>query len=261
MGQVSTTSELKTRVIPTLLFREFGLVKGIGFHSWRSIGSAMQAVKVYNLREVDELVFLDITATRDNCPPDFDTIDELADECFMPLTVGGGVRSVEDAKRLLGVGADKVAIGTAAVESPGVVSDIANKFGSQCAVVSIDFRRMPDGRAVVFTRCGTIETAYTPEGLAREVEARGAGEILLQSIDRDGTMQGYDIDVIRAVCDAVSIPVIASGGAGSYEDLARAIVDGGASAVAAASMFHFTQQTPIEAKKHLAEQGIPVRLL
>jgi cyclase len=250
---------LKHRIMPTLLFKEVGLVKGIGFDSWRRVGTAMQAVKVYNMRQVDELVFLDIAATPSGARPDFQQIDELADECFMPLTVGGGVRTVEDIRELLWVGADKVAINTAAVADPGLISDGADMFGSQCITLSIDFRRAPDGTAEVVTHCGKQPSGRDPVEWAREAESRGAGEILLGSVERDGTMGGYDIEMIRAVSDAVGIPVIASGGAGSYEHLADAIKEGGADAVAAASIFHFTEMTPREAKRHLGERGIPVR--
>ncbi|MCP4644706.1 MAG: imidazole glycerol phosphate synthase subunit HisF [bacterium] len=251
---------LKVRVIPTLLFKDFGLVKGTGFDSWRRVGSAMQAVKVYNMREVDELVFLDITATHDGRSPDFDTIDELANECFMPMTVGGGVRSIEDARRLLQVGADKVALSTAAVDQPELVRAMADRYGAQCVVVSIDFRRDTDGRCEVYSHAGRKPTGKDPVSWAQEVESLGAGEILLQSVDRDGTMEGYDIDVVRRVSECVGIPVIASGGAGTYEHMAEVLIEGGASAVAAASVFHFTEQTPLEAKRVLAERGVPVRL-
>lgn len=246
--------------MPTLLFKDVGLVKGVGFDGWRRVGSVMQSVKVYNMREVDELVFLDITATQEGRRPDFETVDEIADECFMPLTVGGGVTTVEDVRRLLQVGADKVAINTAAVVAPELVSEVARAFGSQCAVVSIDARRHGDGRLEVFTNSGTRATGLDPAEHARAVEQRGAGEILLTSIDRDGTMDGYDVDLVRRVVDAVSLPVIASGGAGSYADMATVLLEAGASAVAAASIFHFTEQTPLEAKHHLHERGIPVRL-
>jgi len=251
---------LKIRVMPTLLYRDFGLVKGVAFDSWRHIGSAMQAVKVYNMREVDELVFLDITATREDRPPDYATIDELADECFMPLTVGGGVRTIEHVQELLRVGADKVAMNTAAVENPQLITEVAERFGAQCAVVSIDARRHPDGSHEVFTRSGTIPTGRNPVELAQEAEARGAGEILLTSIDCDGTMNGYDIELTRRVTEAVFIPVIASGGAGSYEHMAQVLREARVSAVAAASIFHFTQQTPREAKQYLHQHGFPVRL-
>lgn len=250
----------KIRVMPTLLFKEVGLVKGVGFDSWRRVGSAMQAVKVYNMREVDELVYLDVTATTDKRPPDFESVDELADECFMPLTVGGGVRTVEDVRRLLQVGADKVAVNTVAVENPAVIRQMAQRFGSQCVVVSIDARRRADGTHEVCTHAGTVATGKDPVSLAREVEALGAGEILLTSIERDGMMTGYDVELTRRVSDAVSIPVIASGGAGTYAHMAEVLRDGRASAVAAASMFHFTEQTPLEAKRYLREQGFWVRL-
>jgi len=251
---------LKLRIIPTLLYKSEQLVKGQGFDSWRRVGSAMQAVKVYNLREVDELIFVDISATNEDRSPDFAMIDELADECFMPLTVGGGVRSVEHVRDLLKVGADKVAIGTAALEDVSLVGQVARRFGSQCVVVSIDFRRLPDGRAVVCTHSGTRATERDPVELAREVARLGAGEILLTSIERDGTMTGYDVELTRRVCDAVDIPVIASGGAGSYDHMVEVVRDGHASAVAAGAIFHFTEQTPIEAKRHLVRHGIAARV-
>ena len=250
----------KIRVMPTLLFKDVGLVKGVGFDSWRRVGSPMQAVKVYNMREVDELVYLDITATLDARPPDFDTVDDLADECFMPLTVGGGVRSVEDVRRLLAVGADKVCLNTAAVETPNVIAAIADRFGAQCVVVSVDARRHADGGYEAYIRSGAVATGRDPVALAKDAEALGAGEILVTSIDRDGTMRGYDVDLTRRVADAVSIPVIASGGAGTYEHMAAVLREARVSAVAAASMFHFTEQTPLGAKQYLRAQGFPVRL-
>lgn len=251
---------LKVRVMPTLLFKDLTLVKGVRFDSWRRVGSVMQAIKVYNMRAVDELVFLDITATREGRAPDFETVDEIADECFMPLTVGGGVRTVDDVRRLLQVGADKVAINTAAVLTPDLIRSVSEKFGSQCVVASIDTKQMPSGQYEVCVRSGTQPTGKDPVRFAREVESLGAGEILLTSIDRDGTMSGYDIELTRSVADAVSIPVIASGGAGKYEDMASALLEGHASAIAAASIFHFTQQTPLEAKRFLRDRGISVRL-
>jgi len=250
----------KVRIMPTLLHKDVGLIKGIGFDSWRRVGSAMQAIKVYNMRQVDELVFLDITATKDNRPPDFQLIDELADDCFMPLTVGGGIRSIEDVRGLLKVGADKISINTAAVENPELITQISERFGAQCVVVSIDFKRHNDGSYEVYTHSGTRPTGKEPIAFARECERLGAGEILLTSIDRDGTMTGYDIELTKSVCEAVSIPVIASGGAGSYEDMAQVLIEGEASAVAAASIFHFTQQTPLEAKSYLRAKGVNVRL-
>jgi cyclase len=250
----------KIRIMPTLLHKDLGLVKGVAFDSWRRVGSAMQAVKVFNMREVDELVYLDVAATIAKRSPDFEAVDELADECFMPLAVGGGVRTVEDVRRLLHVGADKVVVNTIAVEDPGVVHEMVARFGSQCVVVSIDARRCADGSYEVYTHSGTVPTGRDPVSLAKEVEALGAGEILLTSIERDGTMTGYDIELTRLVCEAVSIPVIASGGAGTYAHMAEVLRDGKASAVAAASMFFFTEQTPLEAKRYLKEQGFRVRV-
>ncbi len=250
---------LKTRVIPTLLYKDFGLVKGTAFDSRRAVGSPMQAIKVYEMRGVDELVLFDVTATLQDRSPDFELIDDLADDCFMPLTVGGGVRSIEDVRGLLQVGADKVCLGSAAVEQPDLVAEAARLFGSQCVVVSIDVRRDGDDPPTVWIRSGTDSTGQAPTDVASELEARGAGEIVLQSIDRDGTMTGYDLDTLRAVCDAVSVPVVASGGAGTYDHMLQAVEIGGASAVAAASMFHFTEQTPQGAKDHLRAHGVAVR--
>jgi len=251
---------LKVRIIPTLLYCDFGLVKGERFDSQRVVGSAIQAIKVYNLRGVDELVFVDVTATIQGRRPDFELVDELANECFMPLAVGGGVRTIEDVRGLLQVGADKVSINTAAVENPSLVQAAAELFGSQCVVVSIDTKEEADGTSNVWIRSGTVPTGRDPVELAVEMAALGAGEILLTSIDRDGTMTGYDIDTIRRVSQAVTIPVIASGGAGSHVDMGRALIEANASAVAAAAMFHYTQQTPAEAKAYLKSLGLPVRL-
>lgn len=250
---------LKVRIMPTLLYKGVGLVKGVAFDSWRRVGAAMQAIKVYNLREVDELVFLDIAATLERRQPDYDLIDDLADECFMPLTVGGGVRDIDEVGRLLKVGADKVSLNSAAIGSPGLVAACAERFGTQCITISVDARREVDGRYQVYTHAGTVATGLDPVQVAQQMESAGAGEILLTSVERDGTMGGYDIDLIRSVTSAVSIPVVASGGAGNYAHFAAALRDGRASAVAAASIFHFTEQTPAEAKRYLSELGFPVR--
>ncbi|MEZ5357624.1 MAG: glycosyl amidation-associated protein WbuZ [Candidatus Zixiibacteriota bacterium] len=251
---------VKTRIMPTLLYRDLGLVKGKGFDSWRRFGSVMQAVKVYNMREVDELIFVDISATRQGREPDYEIVDEIADECFMPLTVGGGIQSVEHVRNLLMVGADKTAINSAIVENPQLITDVARRFGSQCMVASIDFRRHEDGTYEVFTESGSKPTGLDPVEWAKEVEQREAGEILLTSIERDGTMQGYDIELIRRVSDAVSIPVIASGGCGEYEHMAQALSEGHASAIAAGAIYHYTERTPREAKLYLQEHGFNVRL-
>jgi imidazole glycerol-phosphate synthase subunit HisF len=247
---------LKVRVIPTLLHKSWGLVKGVQFDSLRAVGSPMQAIKVYNLRNVDELAFLDVSATADGRGPDFDLIDELADECFMPLAVGGGIRNLDDVRRLLAVGADKVIIGTAAIEQPDLVRDASSRFGAQCVVVSIDTKR--DGS--VWIRSGSTATGRDAVDVAKQMEASGAGEILLQSVDDDGVMQGYDVRTIARVSESVSIPVIASGGAGDFSHMVAALAEGGATAVAAASMFHFTEQTPMEAKQAIGAAGFPVRV-
>lgn len=251
---------LKVRVMPTLLYKDFGLVKGEGFDSWRRVGSAMQAVKVYNVREVDELVLVDITATLEQRKPDLAMIDELADECFMPLAVGGGITSIEDVRDVLAVGADKVVVNSAALADPGLVTRIADRFGAQCVVASIDYRTHPDGRREVYTHAGTRPTGRALTDVAVELASAGAGELLLTSIERDGTMVGYDTAGIADVSGRVEVPVIASGGAGSYEHMRLAICEGKASAVAAAAIFHFTQQTPLEAKRYLHERGVAVRL-
>jgi imidazole glycerol-phosphate synthase subunit HisF len=250
---------LKVRIMPTLLFKEVGLVKGVRFDSWRRVGSAMQTIKVYNLRQVDELILLDIRATIDGRGPDLTAIDELADECFMPLTVGGGVRTVDDVRSLLMVGADKVSMNTAAIGNPGLIREVADRFGSQCAVVSIDARRDAHGTYEVCTHAGTRRTGQDPVAVAREAERMGAGEILLTSIDHDGVMDGYDLELTRRVADAVRVPVIASGGAGTYQHIADVLGIGHASAVAAASIFHFTEQTPLGAKNYLGALGFAVR--
>jgi len=247
---------LKIRVIPTLLHKSWGLVKGVRFDSLRAVGSPMQAIKVYNLRNVDELVFLDVSATAEQRGPDFDLIDELADECFMPLAVGGGIRDLDDVRRLLAVGADKVVLGTAALAHPELVRDASDRFGAQCVVVSIDTKR--DGS--VWTHSGAVPTGRDAVDVAKEMERLGAGELLVQSVDDDGVMAGYDVDTIARVSAAVSIPVIASGGAGNFAHMIEALSAGGASAVAAASIFHFTEQTPMEAKQALGAAGYPVRV-
>ncbi len=250
---------LKIRVIPTLLWKQFGLVKGVGFDSWRRVGPVLPAVKVYNAREVDELILVDIVAGRNGNEPDFESIAEFGQDCFVPLTVGGGITHIEQVQKLLRAGADKVSINSACYTDPELVTRIANRHGSQCAVVSIDVRQDAGGAYKCFSHAGTIDTGRPAVEWARELEARGAGEILVTSVERDGTMEGYDLRLIQAIVAAVKIPVIASGGAGNYAHMVEAISQGGASAVAAASMFHFTEQTPAGAKDALAAAGFPVR--
>jgi cyclase len=251
---------LKTRIIPTLLWCDFGLVKGVGFDSWRRIGTVLPAVRVYNRRRVDELIVVDITASREGRAPDFHAVSDFAADCFMPLTIGGGIREVRQVRELLRAGADKVAINSAAYENPQLVRDVAGAFGSQCVVASLDARCNHQGKRECWGLSGTRPTGVEAGEWARELQRLGAGEILVTSVERDGTMTGYDLELIRRVCDQVSIPVIAAGGAGSYHDMYLALTEGGAQAVSAASMFHFTEQTPEAAKKYLAARGICVRL-
>ena len=250
---------LKARVIPTILWKDIGIVKGNGFDSWRRVGSMLPAIKVYNTRQVDELIIVDITATQQDREPDYEVIDEIADECFVPLTVGGGVKHVDHIKKLLRAGADKVAINSGCFTHPEIVSKGADLFGTQCIVVSIDVYRHSDGRCECYKSSGKVPTGKDPVEWAREMELRGAGELLITSIINDGAMKGYDLELIKSITDAVNIPVIASGGARDYEDMYLALTTANASAVAAASIFHFTEQTPLEAKHYLATKGIRVR--
>jgi cyclase len=250
---------LKVRIIPTLLWKDFGLVKGIGFQSWRRVGTVLPAIKVYNSRDVDELILVDITASRNGAGPDADSVADFSGECFVPLTVGGGITSVDQTRELLHAGADKISINTSAYENPKLVTEISRDFGSQCVVASIDVIKDPDGRHYCSSHAGTRKVDRDPVAWAKELVERGAGEILLTSVERDGTMAGYDLDLIAAVSSAVDIPVIASGGAGTYQHMIDAIVQSGASAVAAASIFHFTEQTPAGARLALLDAGIPVR--
>lgn len=250
---------LKIRVIPTLLWKNFGLVKGVRFDSWRRVGPVLPAIQVYNTREVDELILVDILAGRENAEPDCESVDEFSSQCFVPLTVGGGVTSIAQIQALLRAGADKISINSATYADPALVEAAARRFGAQCIVASIDARRQDDNGYRCYSHAGTVATGRRPDQWARELEQRGAGEILITSIDQDGTMEGYDLELIQSVSRAVNLPVIASGGAGNYEHMRLAVQEAGASAVAAASIFHFTEQTPREAKAYLAAAGLPVR--
>ena len=250
---------LKTRIIPTLLWKNFGLVKGIGFESWRGVGSVLPSIKVYNSRDVDELFLLDICGNQDLHDPEYEEISDFTDHCFVPFAFGGGISNIQQIQRLLEVGADKISLNSAIFQYPSLLDEAAKRFGTQCIVASIDAKFI-DGEYFCFSHSGTTNTQNSPVKIAKEVEARGAGEILVTSIDRDGTMKGYDIKLIEQVAGSVNIPVIASGGAGGYEDMELALKNGGASAVAAASIFHFTEKTPEEAKKFLSKKGYAVRL-
>lgn len=249
---------LKVRIIPTLLYKSVGLVKGIGFDSWRRVDTVLPAIKVYNMREVDELILLDIDATEMKVEPDYMAIADCSKECFVPLCVGGGIKSVEHIRQLLRVGADKVSINSESYENIGLITDGAKQFGTQCIVSSIDFRRI-DGKCICFSHAGKKNESYEVSEWVKQVEEAGAGELLITSIEADGTMQGYDFELYKYISEIVDIPVIASGGAGSYEDMYRVIADANVSAVAAASVFHFTELTPRGAKEYLGERGVPIR--
>ena len=250
---------LKVRVIPCLDVKEGRVVKGVQFEKLRDAGDPVESAQAYDAAGADELCFLDIAASHENRGAMLDVIRRTADVCFMPLTVGGGVKSLDDIRALLLAGADKVSINTAAVHRREIVREAAEKFGSQLVVVAIDARRVAGGRHEIFTHGGRNSTGIDAVSYAREVVSLGAGEILLTSMDRDGTRDGYDIDLTRAVADAVSVPVIASGGVGSVDHLATGVLEGHASAVLAASIFHFGEASIAQAKARMRACGIPVR--
>ncbi len=251
---------LAKRIIPCLDVAGGRVVKGMKFLDLRDAGDPVECAKAYDAQGADELVFLDITASSDNRATMVDLAARTASECFMPLTVGGGIRTVEDMKVMLRAGADKVSVNTAAIQRPGLVREGAERFGSQCIVVAIDARRRPEGGWAVYTHGGRHVTALDAVEWAREVEDLGAGEILLTSMDADGTKQGYDMDLVREVSSVTDIPVIASGGAGSLDHMADVLLHAGADAVLAASIFHFGEYTVGDVKKFLATRGVPVRL-
>ncbi len=255
---------LKTRIIPCLDVKDGRVVKGVNFVDLVDAGDPVEAARAYDEAGADELCFLDITASSSNRETIYDVVAQTAEQCFMPVTVGGGVRSVEDVRKLLLAGADKVSFNTAAVKDPDLIARAADKFGNQCIVASIDAKRVDDGsgegRFEIFTHGGREATGIDAIEFARLMVEKGAGEILLTSMDRDGTKDGYNIPLTRAVADAVSVPVIASGGAGKLEHLVEAVKDGHANAVLAASIFHFGTYTIAETKEFMARHGIPVRL-
>jgi cyclase len=254
----------KVRVIPCLDVKDGRVVKGVNFVNLRDAGDPVEAAIAYDAAGADELCFLDITASHENRDTIYDVVTRTAEACFMPLTVGGGVRTVEDIRKLLTCGADKVSINTAAVNRRAFVKEAAEKFGDQCIVVAIDAKKVslasePD-RWEIFTVGGRKSTGIDAVEYAREVVALGAGEILLTSMDRDGTKQGYDIPLTRAIADAITVPVIASGGVGTLQHMVEGIRDGHATAVLAASIFHFGEHSVREAKDYMAKAGLPVRL-
>jgi cyclase len=250
------------RMIPCLDVHGGRVVKGVRFVDLRDAGDPVEAALAYDAQGADELVFLDITASHEERAIMLDVVRRTAEGIYMPLTVGGGIRSIEDIRTLLRAGADKVSLNTAALERPELIRDAAQRFGSQCIVVAIDAKREPveERRWGVYTHGGRRPTGRDAVQWAREVEALGAGEILLTSMDRDGTGDGYDLELTRAVSEATSVPVIASGGAGTLEHLRQGVVDGKADAVLVASMFHFGRHTIGEAKAYLRERGVAVRI-
>jgi cyclase len=251
---------LKRRVIPCLDVKDGRVVKGVNFVDLRDAGDPVESAVAYDKAGADELCFLDITASHENRGIIFDVVRRTAEACFMPLTVGGGVRTTEDIRKLLLAGADKVSIMTAAVHNRDFVREAAEKFGSQCIVVAIDAKMVSPGKWEIFTHGGRKPTGLDAVDYAREVVALGAGEILLTSMDRDGTKSGFDVALTRAVADAVPVPLIASGGVGDLDHLVTGVTEGHATAVLAASIFHFGEYTIRQAKEHMARAGIPMRL-
>ncbi|MFA7440265.1 MAG: imidazole glycerol phosphate synthase subunit HisF [Sphingomonadaceae bacterium] len=247
------------RVIPCLDVAGGRVVKGVQFVGLRDAGDPVEAAARYDAEGADELVFLDITASQEDRSTLLDIVGATADRCFMPLTVGGGVRTAEDVRALLRAGADKVSINSAAVMRPELVGELATQFGQQCITVAIDAKTVAPGRWEIFTHGGHRATGIDAVDFARKVAGHGAGEILLTSMDRDGTRSGYDLALLRAVSDAVPVPVIASGGVGSLDDLVAGVTEGGASAVLAASLFHFGEATVADAKAALTRAGVRVR--
>ena len=255
---------LKTRIIPCLDVKDGRVVKGVNFVDLRDAGDPVEIAAAYDAAGADELCFLDITATHENRGIIFDIVTRTAERCFMPLTVGGGVRTLADIRALLQAGADKVSINSAAVRDREFVHAASQKFGAQCIVVAIDAKRVSVAGEVarweIFTHGGRTPTGIDAIAFAREVVALGAGELLLTSMDRDGTKAGFDIELTRAISDAVSVPVIASGGVGTLDHLVEGVRDGHASAVLAASIFHFGTFTIAQAKSHMAQAGVAVRM-
>ena len=251
---------LKKRIIPCLDVKGGRVVKGINFVDLIDAGDPVEQASIYNQNGADEICFLDITASSDKRDILLDTVKKTAECCFVPLTVGGGVRSIQDIRKLLLAGADKVSINTAAIKNPDLIKESANKFGSQCIVVAIDAKKAKDNTWEVFTHGGREPTQLNALEFAKPAQENGAGEILLTSMDRDGTKEGYDIELTKKISSSLNIPVIASGGVGNLEHLKDGIIKGGSSAVLAASIFHFGEYSIQEAKEYLKKENVPVRL-
>ena len=251
---------LTVRIIPCLDVKNGRVVKGVNFLDLIDAGDPVEQAKIYDKEGADELTFLDITASSENRDTILDVVSRTAEQCFMPLTVGGGVRSEKDIRNLLLAGADKVSINTAAVQRPLFVQEAANKFGSQCIVIAIDAKRVDNGDFQVFTHGGRVATGINAVEWAKQMVDYGAGEILLTSMDRDGTKKGFDIPLTKLIASSISIPLVASGGVGSIDHFSEGVIEGGASAVLAASVFHFGQIRISDVKANMSELGLPVRL-
>ena len=251
---------LKTRIIPCLDVADGRVVKGVNFIGLRDAGDPIDVARAYDAAGADEICFLDINATHENRDTMFDMVRRTAEQCYVPLTVGGGVRTTQDVRALLLAGADKVSFNSAAVANPDVISEAANHFGSQCIICAIDAKSVATGKWEIFTHGGRKPTGIDAVEFAKTIAQKGAGEILLTSLDRDGTKVGFNLPLTRAISDSVSVPVIASGGVGTLDHLVEGVTKGGASAVLAASIFHFGEYTISQAKAHMAAAGIAVRL-
>jgi len=250
---------LKKRIIPTLLYKDVGLVKGKNFDSSRRVGTPLPVIRIYNRRDVDEIILLDITATNTNKEPDYLAISEFARDCSVPLTVGGGIHKDAHISNLLKSGADKISINTSALKDPDFVKYSSKKYGKQCIVGSIDFKRHLDGKYYCYTNSGKNFNKIDPINFAKSLESYGVGELLITSIDKDGTMDGYEEKIVKIISKEVNIPVIVSGGAGKLDDFSKILLNTNVSAVAAASVFHFSEITPAEIRNHLRSKGLNVR--
>ena len=249
---------LKTRVIPTILFKESGAVKGKNFSNDRIIGSILTAIKIYNARDVDEIILLDVEATNRKLPPNLEMLKEVSEHCFVPLAFGGGINNIEQVRQIFKNGADKIVVNSYSYKNQKFISELSNLFGSQSIVASVDVKR-EEGEWVCYGNSGSLRKSFNVKDWIKILEELGAGELIITSIDNDGIMSGYDLDLIKFVSTNTNLPVIASGGAKNYDDFVNAVKHSGASAVSASSIFQFTQSTPLEAKQYMQSHGISVR--